>query len=286
MKNSSVKKGAEMYNDSFRIRYGIAPIAISENRDHYDTAPHIHNEIELLRLKAGEATVTVSDRSYRMKAGDIVVVNPMEVHSVIADRRYPYHQECICFDLSLLPDKELVCELTSGESYIYALHTLEEEVTGRLCESFDRLFEAVKQNRDTLLFESTAYVCLMLAALKEHGEVKSRGAKGKRASFPRKVQEYLADHYTEDITSDDAARELFYTQSYFCRLFREEFGTSFLEYLAMYRISIAKSMLKDPAVKISSVAEKIGFFDSSYFSRCFRRFVGMSPTEYKKHQYS
>ena len=54
----------------------------------------------------------------------------------------------------------------------------------------------------------------------------------------------------------------------------------------MYRISKAKMMLSDENAKISQVAEQVGFLDHSYFSRCFKRFVGVSPSEYQRRQYS
>ena len=54
----------------------------------------------------------------------------------------------------------------------------------------------------------------------------------------------------------------------------------------MYRVSLAKAMLENPALKVSAVAEAVGFLDSAYFSRCFKRLVGVCPSEYKKYQYS
>ena len=276
-----------MYNDSFRIRYGNAPIAISENTEHYDTSPHIHREIELLVLLEGEAEVTLSHRALRLRAGEMIIVDPLEVHSVIADRRYPYHQRCICFDLSLIPDKALSEGLLSGE-YSLKAHLTEDdgEATARALSSFDKLFESVKHNSEALLFESAAYVSLILAALKETGGIVTRSARGKKAAFPRRVQEYLSENYMKNLTSEDVARELYYNQSYFCRLFKSHFGTSFLEYLSMYRISLAKTMLENPSAKVSEVSEAVGFMDSAYFSRCFKRLVGISPSEYKKYQYS
>ena len=274
-----------MYNDSFRIRYGIAPVAISENTEHYDTAPHIHGEIELLLVEAGRAEITVSDRSFKVTEGEMVIVNPMDVHSIRADRSLPYHQKCICFDTSLIADKSLAGELLSGDSIIAEYYSKGLAVTRKLKECFESLFLAVTKNSDSLLFESVAYVSLIFAALKDEGLIKRKTAKGKKAAFSRKVQEYLSLHYSEGITSEDAAREMFYTQSYFCRLFREHFGVSFLEYLSMYRISVSKAMMTGED-SITRIAEAVGFLDLSYFSKCFKRLVGVSPTEYRKSQKS
>ena len=275
-----------VYNDSFRVRYGLLPIAISENTDHFDTNPHIHSEIELLYINQGKARIYISDKCYSVGEGDIVIVNPMEVHSIICDKSIPYHQRCICFDLSLLPDKRLAEELVSGICYIERFFAKDAVITSRISEYFEKMFESVSMSDDTLLFEGTAYSSLIFSVLKRSGLINKKTTSGKRPEFASSVQSYLAEHFSENITSEHIARELYYTQSYFCRLFRESFGTSFLEYLSMYRISKAKSMLEDDSLKISEVAERVGILDQSYFSKCFKNLVGVSPTEYKKRQYS
>ena len=275
-----------MYNDSFRKRYKGAPVAITENTVHFDTAPHIHREIEMLYIKEGKAEITVSDRSYKVSSGDLVFVNPMDVHSIKADRDYPYHQRCICFDPSLVMDKGLREALLSGEIGIREVLSSNERHTGLVADLFDRLFEAVTCNSEELFLESVAYVSLIFAHLKKCGSIFTKSTTGKRLLFLRKVQEYLAEHFHEQITSQDIARELFYNQSYFCRLFRENFGVSFLDYLMLYRISNAKLILSSENIRVSSVAERVGFLDASYFSRCFKKIVGISPVEYQKCQYS
>lgn len=274
-----------MYNDSFRKRYKSAPVAICENTTPSETSPHIHREIEILYIKDGKAEITVSDRSYSVSRGDVVLVNPMEVHSVVADRSCAYHQRCICFDPSLIADKALCQELVSGECSIEEFHSGESDNTKELSALFEKLFYAVSEYSDVLFLESVGYVSLAFAKLKKHGLLVNNKRKTKKPLFARSVQEYLSEHFCEQITSADISKELFYNQSYFCRLFRENFGVSFLDYLMLYRISKAKLMISSENLRVSEVAEKVGFLDASYFSRCFKRIVGVSPTEYQKCQY-
>ncbi len=275
-----------MYNDSFRKRYKTAPIAITENTTHFDTSPHIHREIEILYIVDGNAEITVSDRNYSVCAGEVVFVNSMDVHSVKADRSASYHQRCICFDSSLIVDKALREELISGESAITEFHSVNNETTRSLVKMFNELFFAVSDTSDVLFLESVAYISLIFANLKKADLIFSKKGNTKKSLFVRKVQEYLGEHFGEQMTSADISRELFYNQSYFCRLFRENFGVSFLEYLTLYRISNAKLMLSSEEARISEVAERVGFLDASYFSRCFKKIVGISPIDYKKCQSS
>ena len=275
-----------MYNDSFKERYNLAPIAISENNNGADTAAHIHAELELLYVTSGEWCVSVSDKSYTARVGDIIVVNPYEVHSVKRTSEMPATTLCICADPRLLADKSLAGELCSGDKAALGQVTADSEVAPILRDYFCRMYRAVEEKLPTLLLESSAYLSLILSALTLHGYVSSMHKKGRSESFFSKIQDYLSLHYSEAITSEDVARELFFTQSYFCRLFKRQFGTSFLDYLSLYRISKAKGLLENPEAKVSEVAAAVGFMDSAYFSRCFKRLVGISPSEYKKYQYS
>ena len=274
-----------MYNDSFRKRYKAAPVAITENTEHFDTSPHIHGEIEMLYIRSGNAEITVSDRRYEVSAGELVIVNPMDVHSIKADRSSPYHQRCICFDPSLIMDKRLREDLVSGDNRITEFLSASCEKICEVASLFDSLFDSVDSNSEELFLESVAYVSLIFAHLKKSGLIISKDGSKKRSLFVKKVQEYLSEHFNEQITSHDVSRELFYNQSYFCRLFRENYGISFLEYLMLYRISNAKLMLSSENVRISDVAERVGFLDASYFSRCFKKIVGKSPVEYQKSQF-
>ena len=273
-----------LYNDSFRMRYKSLPIAISESHAHFDTKPHIHSEIELLSVKQGKARISVGDKCYSVDAGELVIVNPMEVHSIICDREIPYYQRCICFDLSFLPDKNLVDDLCMGRCFVEHYFPKESTVTSGISEYFDKMLDSVNKSDDTLIFDGTAYASLIFSELKRNGLIVRKNSSGKRTDFVFEVKEYLSKHFAESISSENVASELYYTQSYFCRLFRKNFGTSFWKYLLMYRISKAKALIEDDTLKISEIAEKVGITDQSYFSKCFKQLVGVSPMQYKKCQ--
>ena len=100
-----------MYDDSFKARYGAAPIAISETLGCISTYAHIHNEIEVLCVLQGNSKIRVADKTYDAAEGDVFFVNPLEVHAVIVDDGTDYKHKCICFDADLIVDKELSKEL-------------------------------------------------------------------------------------------------------------------------------------------------------------------------------
>jgi YesN/AraC family two-component response regulator len=92
---------------------------------------------------------------------------------------------------------------------------------------------------------------------------------------------FIVEHFAEDITLEDAARQAGLSRFHFCRLFRRETGWTFLEYLHQFRVRRAQALLADRYVRITEVAYTVGFSDLSHFDRTFRRMVGRSPSEYR-----
>jgi two-component system response regulator YesN len=92
---------------------------------------------------------------------------------------------------------------------------------------------------------------------------------------------YIERHFSEEITLEDIAREAGLSRYHFCRLFRHETGSTFLEYLQSVRVRQAQALLADPYLRITEVAYTVGFGDLSHFDRTFRRMVGLSPREYR-----
>jgi YesN/AraC family two-component response regulator len=96
------------------------------------------------------------------------------------------------------------------------------------------------------------------------------------------VLEYIEKHYAGTLRERDVAEHCHLSIPYFSRLFHQEIGESFRDYVSNKRISLAKQLLKDnPRQQISAIAYQCGFNDVSYFSRMFKKKTGMSPGTYR-----
>jgi two-component system response regulator YesN len=88
---------------------------------------------------------------------------------------------------------------------------------------------------------------------------------------------YYADR---EVSLDTVARHSGYTSSYISRLFKQETGIGIIDYLNAVRIYNAKIMLSDANAKVYQVAESVGYNNYNYFSKMFKKFEGVSPSEY------
>ena len=97
------------------------------------------------------------------------------------------------------------------------------------------------------------------------------------------IQEYIQKNYMREISMSDGARAVKYSEPYFCKMFKQQFGQNFTSYVAEYRIKEAKKLLMQPNVNVKEVGERVGYPDSNYFTKVFRRMTGESPSEYRSH---
>ena len=93
--------------------------------------------------------------------------------------------------------------------------------------------------------------------------------------------DYIHTHYQQEISMQDAARALNYSEPYFCRMFKAQFGRSFTACLSAYRIERAQELLAQPTVSIKDVGRRVGYPDANYFAKVFRRLTGQTPSEYR-----
>jgi two-component system response regulator YesN len=81
---------------------------------------------------------------------------------------------------------------------------------------------------------------------------------------------------------DNVAAKLYLSPNYLRSIFKQQTGESFVEYLTRRRMETAQKLLRDCSVKIGNVAEQVGFSDQHYFSLCFKKFTGLTPSEYRE----
>lgn len=98
----------------------------------------------------------------------------------------------------------------------------------------------------------------------------------------RRAVSYLDKHFMEQVTLNQVAEKLYVSNFYLSRMFKKELGINFIDYLNELRINKAKDMLTDAKYKTYEVAEAVGVPNSHYFSKLFRKYAGMTASEYRE----
>ena len=97
-----------------------------------------------------------------------------------------------------------------------------------------------------------------------------------------KAKKFIHNNYNKDITLDSTASSVHLNPSYFSRMFKQEIGINFIDYVSEYRIKKAKELLRDGIYKVKEISKMIGFNDEKYFYKVFKKLTGSTPSKFKK----
>ncbi|SCH83331.1 response regulator transcription factor [Romboutsia sp. 1001713B170207_170306_H8] len=94
-----------------------------------------------------------------------------------------------------------------------------------------------------------------------------------------KSMEYIELNYKESISLGEISKHVYLSPEYFSRLFKEEVGENFSTYLTLFRMKKAEELLKNTNMKICQISNEVGYVNSSYFSKTYKKYKGVSPED-------
>jgi two-component system, response regulator YesN len=97
----------------------------------------------------------------------------------------------------------------------------------------------------------------------------------------QKAIDYIQNNYQEAITLNEVSAKAFVSPFYLSRMFTKELDKNFVDYLSEVRVQKAKEFLKGTSHKTYEIAEMVGIKDSHYFSKIFKKYTGLTPSEYR-----
>ncbi|WP_414151844.1 PocR ligand-binding domain-containing protein [Acetobacterium carbinolicum] len=96
------------------------------------------------------------------------------------------------------------------------------------------------------------------------------------------MTDYIDKHYPDNLTVEAIADAACLSPGYAGRIFKEQLGLSIMDYVLKVRIDKSKKLLLNPHYQIQAIAEKVGYGDAGYFTKVFRKFEGITPTQFRK----
>lgn len=93
---------------------------------------------------------------------------------------------------------------------------------------------------------------------------------------------YIENHYPDNLTVEAIADAACLSPGYAGRIFKEQLGLPIMDYVLKVRIEKSKKLLLNPHYQIQAIAEKVGYGDAGYFTKVFRKFEGITPTQFRK----
>lgn len=106
----------------------------------------------------------------------------------------------------------------------------------------------------------------------------------KHVDVIHKATEYIKQNYTAKLTLDEVANHVYLSKSYLSKIFKEELHCNFAGYVNNLRVEKSKLLLMDQSISLIDLASMVGFEDQSYFTKVFKKHVGISPGKYRENR--
>lgn len=269
--------------------YRVAP-----ESEFYRMPCHWHPECEIIYVRSGSITLTLDERHTRLDSGDVVILNGGTLHSGEPDA---CAYDCIVFD------RERILRGTLFSSAVFKSNTFDGDITVRDGEA-DEVTSTVGRLADTLAELSSCHgdgdgeaLCalrlvaqgliaelfglLLLKTPKQRYD--NTAQENRHIGQLKSVISYIEANYNRQLTLNELGESCGLSAKYLCRLFSSVIGSSPIEYINGYRLECACALLAHTERTMLDIASSCGFNDQSYFIKLFKRYKGMTPSEYRRH---
>lgn len=252
-----------------------------------------HEGWEFVYVEDGQIMAKADDRSYVLKKGELVCHKPREFHAIA-----PYHGSAdviiFCFtssngDMQFFNDKILFVTQRQ-KSYLHDIAAF----GSRVFLPKDPLLIGEDGGMDPderapaeliqMLFNTLELLILSLMSsdgTRKEKRVESYALHLQRKTLTANIRSYLEENLHQKILLSDISRHVSYSPSTLKRIFREETGSSIMQYLCDIRIERAKELLVE-GMNVTEVAQEVGFETLNYFSTVFKKKAGISPGAYRE----
>jgi AraC-like DNA-binding protein len=268
------------------------PIAVERREPQGEFERHTHEFAELVIVTGGRALHVTGKEAWKLARGDVFVITGRRTHEYrdLEDLRLvnvlfqPRKLHLDLYDLRTLPGYHALFTLEptwrQRHQFQSRLRITPRDlaVVGGL---IDQLDGELRERAAGFGFLATALFMQLVGYLSRcYGRARNRDSR----SLLRIAETitHLETHSTEPIRLDDLARQAGMSKRSFIRAFKEATGSPPIAYLIQLRVDRAATLFRQGADNVTEVAFQVGFDDSNYFSRQFRRALGMSPRAYRK----
>lgn len=252
------------------------------NEKHPLHAPfHWQDDVEILFITNGKVELTLKGEVSLLNCGDIVCINPGELHSFRAATPdagcdiFIFPLEHLLFSQEDHDQKRFLRPLAEGQLG-FPLH-IKNGSTSLILQTI----ELQKERPVAYELQTKALLLQWIVRLaQEDSFVPMRPSK--QSDVCKEILTYIGQHYAEPLTVSEVASAVGISPTYFSAFFTEHFSQHFVEYLRNIRLEQACALLLDTAMSVTEIALVVGFNSGSHFISHFRQAIGMTPLAYRK----
>ncbi|MGN0326494.1 MAG: AraC family transcriptional regulator [Lachnospiraceae bacterium] len=261
---------------------------------------HWHPELEISLVRSGTAVFVIGEKQITVTAGSAILINGGRLHSILPDSDKEETSPCVILSILFHPhylfgsmDSFLAAKygtpITENPEFYYTLFCPEDRWGKRGIECINAILNANLNQSYGYELVTKSHLCSFWMQLLEKTDIFRKNTTPSSLSVldEERVKDavsYIHEHYKEPISLKDIADSIHVSKSECCRCFKRAMQISPFDYLLMYRIyESACKMQRDDAEagSIHSLAVSVGFHNTSYYNKIFKKYLSCTPTEYR-----
>ncbi len=242
---------------------------------HYDTVgaegmqswPNWHENIEILFCTDGEGEAVIGSHQVKMPKRGLTVVNSGKIHYTNPiSGSIKYH--CLIIDVGFLEDAGFQTEVYELEECVA------DDVAARI---FCDIVDEIKEEKPYYEAAVKGNIILLMSYL--YRNYSKENISSENDDMVKKAIKYMKKNFKNSINVETVADYIGFSRFYFSRCFKKQTGYSVSEYVGFLRCREAQILMKDKNMTVSEAASECGFSDISYFTKVYKRHMGICPSE-------
>lgn len=248
---------------------------------------HWHDELEIIYVKSGFLTVSISGENYIGTPGDAFVVSPGNLHFMGSQAgevdyfTFLFPLEYISFCTDDMLDDKLLTPLKNGHLMI---RPRIKDAAKELCEQLAEIYMAKNDEKKLEIAVQIKTKIILLQFILEMWErdFVIENDKSGRNTIEKEMISYIQQNFMEKISLKEFSEQFHLSEKYISRYFKEHFHITLSQYIIHLRLEHAKQLLQDTDTPVTEIAMQSGYQNVSYFIRSFKKTYGVSPLKYRK----
>lgn len=236
---------------------------------------HHHDFYEIYFFLGGDVEYRVEGKSYRLQRGDLLLINPMELHQpMVMSGSKTYERIVLWINRDYLVSQDIELSRCFAPAHKNLLRPSREQFRG-ICVKIDNL---IRERRDNAIGSEICATGIFLQLMVELNRMALQAdSQGQEAqSLTEQVVAYIGRHYREPLSLDGLAKSFFVSKYHLSHKFTQATGVSVYRYIVMKRLQAARQLLLDGYTPKDAFVQS-GFGDYANFYRAFHRAYGVTP---------
>lgn len=249
-------------------------------------ACHWQEDHEIIRVMKGNIELRLDSAAYLLSAGDIVFINPGQIHQLkgVTDDAmyyaYVFPLSALSFehrDITQVQVLEALLDRTVG---FPTLITPNDVNYTSILSIIDAVINCNLERYYLYELDTKIHLLNLICLFKKENRFISYYST-KQTDTCKKILLYIQEHFSEKLSVADVAAAVGLSENYFSTFFTEHFHMGFVNYLTVYRMQQACTLLETTNASVTEIALHVGFDSISYFIQKFKGMNGITPNKYR-----